>query len=147
MSSDFSKKNKPTSPLSVSDISRILKEIGKKWLKPGNDASVREFKQHLKEFGLQGLENPRPPLPKFNRKATRQQTAAILIRLCLEHPDWSCNRLTQELNSLNVAISANMVYNILVEHQLSSKRERLSKLSQRQIAVPADHENPGETKK
>lgn len=80
-------------------------------------------------FGAE-QETARPIFPKLNRRETRRQIEEILLHLCLEHPEWSCDRLTRELDEMNVAVSSNMVYSMLVARQMSNKRERLAKLEE-----------------
>jgi hypothetical protein len=126
MSQDQFSKSEPLPP-NPAAIARLLKRTGRRLPQDDAEPTLAIFGQFLGNDAAPA----RPVFPKFNRKETRHKITAILLQLCLEHPEWSCNRLTQELRDRNVIISANSVYAILVEHQLSTKRERLAKLQEK----------------
>lgn len=122
------KKRIDQSKLNVAELSKILRNVSKVYLQPGPSNRFNEYKEYIRLYGLENINDIRPSLPKINRQAARIEVYEAVSQLSLEHPCWGCRRLSEELQRYKVEISASAIYNILVKHQLGTKKERLLKL-------------------
>lgn len=114
--------------LNVAELSKILKNVSKIYLQPGPDNRFNEYKEYIRLHGLENIDDIRPVLPKINRQAARVEIFEVVSQLSLKHPCWGCQLLSNELKRQNIDISASAIYNILVKHQMGTKKERLLKL-------------------
>ncbi len=122
--------------LSGLELSKLLAGIRKKCRNMDVDDPLAACKQQLKNGALVGTEEVPARFPKFNRKAIRKQLVEQVLELSLEYPEWGSKRLAEELVAQGIDISAGTVYNILVEHQMSSLQERLDKRADKQPVRP-----------
>jgi len=89
------------------------------------------YKKRYEEFGLEGLKD-RPPIPHSHPHATPPDTIEEILRLCLTHPSWGCDRLSDHLAKNGANISSQTVQNILNRENVGTKRDRWLLLEKRQ---------------
>lgn len=116
------------SKLNVAELSKILKNVSKIYQQPGSENRLNEYKEYIRVHGLENIENIRPVFPKINREAARIIVFETVCHLSLEHPTWGCEHLSEGLKEKNINMSASAIYNILVKHQMGTKKERLAKI-------------------
>ncbi len=123
------------SKLKVVELSKILKNVSKIYQQPGSENRLSEYKEYIRIHGLENIESIRPVFPKINREAARVIVFETVCRMSLEHPTWGCEHLSEDLKEKNINMSASAIYNILVKHQMGTKKERLAKI----IEMYSDH--------
>ncbi len=114
--------------LNVAELSKILKNVSKIYQQPGSENRLKEYKEYIRVHGLENIENIRPVFPRINREAARIVVFEVVCHLSLEHPTWGCEHLSEALKEKNINMSASAIYNILVKHQMGTKKERLTKI-------------------
>ena len=67
--------------------------------------------------------DPSAPFPA-RRNAAPPETAAAVLRLCLRHPEWGCDRLAHYLTLEGSPISSPTVQKILIRAGLGKVRQR-----------------------
>jgi hypothetical protein len=116
------------SKLNVAELSKILKNVSKIYQQPGSENRLNEYKEYIRLHGLENIENIRPVFPKIDRETARIELFETVCQLSLEHPSWGCERLCEALKEKSIDMSPSAIYNILVKHQMGTKKERLSKI-------------------
>ena len=86
-----------------------------------------KFAKRLVDHGEDGLKDlrarPRPHPNKTGRTAVN-----TILNLSRDNPNWSCGRLSAELENLGVKVSSPVIQKILLRNRLGTRRDRWSKL-------------------
>ncbi|MDB5100233.1 MAG: Integrase, catalytic region [Cyanobacteria bacterium RYN_339] len=67
-------------------------------------------------------------------QATPPATIARILSLALEHPEWGCVRVAEQLKAEGPGVSSPTVQTILIKHGLGGKPERVRRLEEAHLA-------------
>jgi len=94
-----------------------------------NRSSFYSWKRRYDEYGFDGLNNL-PSTPKSNPRTTPGQVAKRIVEISLEHPQWGCIRVAQQLQTEGTAISSPTVQKILIKNQIATIKDRWCRLEE-----------------
>lgn len=114
--------------LSVLELAEILGNVSEACRQRGvSRTQFYEYKRRFQTHGMAGLKDL-PPIHKTHPFTTPQEHVDRILELCLEHPTWGCNRLSDLLKLEGISISYPTIQNILNKNGYGSRYERLLKL-------------------
>jgi hypothetical protein len=94
-------------------------------------------KRRFQAPGLEGLKDL-PPFHKSRPQTTPSEVVENVLALSLEHPTRGCVRLSDLPKLQGISLSSPTVQNILIEHEMGSRYERLLKLEERTASEPIE---------
>lgn len=119
--------------ISVLQLAEALGNISEACRQSGMDrTSFYNWRRRFQKHGIEGL-NDRPSIHKSHPHTTPIMIREKIVSLALEHPDWGCVRLANDLGKKNICISSPTVQKILIKCSMGTKHERIIRLEQKAI--------------
>lgn len=110
--------------IALLDLARDLKNVSEACRRLGfSRTQFYVYKKRYEKFGLEGLKD-RPPISHSHPNVTPPETKEEILALCLQHPSWGCDRLSDHLVKNGTHISSQTVQNILNQENLGTRRDR-----------------------
>lgn len=75
--------------------------------------------------------NPAPDIPRRSNSLSMEAEDWIL-RLCLDYPEWGCDRIACYLGLKGCAVSSPTVQKVLIRHGLGRKAQRFAEKARRE---------------
>jgi transposase InsO family protein len=117
--------------LSLDDLASMLGKLPA----DATESDLALMRTRYREGGLDALE-PLAPKGRAHAQATPPAVLARILAIALEHPDWGCVRIAEQLKREDGgAVSSPTVQSLLIKHQLGSKAQRIDALEEAHLAT------------
>ena len=80
------------------------------------------------------MPTPEPPSRKAHPQTTSAEMVDRILAIALDHPDWGCVRVAEQLKAEGPAPSSPTIQSILIKHGLGGKPERVARLEEVHLA-------------
>jgi transposase len=119
--------------LAVIKLAESLGNISEACRKSGMDrTSFYEWKRRYDEKGVDGLKDLLP-VHRFHPQTTPAKTAKKILELSLQHPDWGCIKISDQMKESGSYVSSPTVQKILIRENLGFMSQRVSYLENKYI--------------